>query len=1329
MSGAWRSEAHARQSAPLKKRTLALAFLLLVVALVAATLLVLRTRWAGERICALAAARAEAATGLPLAFRACRIDPLALELEAEGLRLGALETPVLVADLITARLAPIQALGGRIQLARVRAVHPRVVARVGDGPGGGACPPPFLEQVEVQRAEIEGGAIELAMPGGLRLAVDRIDVSARPEARTLRALASTVRHVRVDLALAGVRLEGLDERPITASRLAADVDAALDLSSAVVAGLDGEVGGVRVSAKGRIDELCKPVLDLAASAAGPFREVLALARIAEGADADGEVRAEARITGPAAHPRVAGTVRFEKTRVAWFTPGDARAEVKVVPGAIVVERLEWPYGGGRITARGKVGYRLPVPIDAEVDVDGVDLAEILERVSIAGSWVTVKLEGKGRVGGTLSPPVIAGTVTSEFRDLRALTRSWRAAPATERGVVEVKRGRLTTGIRVDEERMAFDAARITAGRGTSEVDAVARFTAAGGFSLRWRGQIDLDAMGSVAGVPMAGLAQVDGTIAAAPYGNPRVVARGTRVEGFRFDDLDLGNAAADLLYGPDFLLRAQDGQGVKGQTRYRGEGVLDLEPTPPRVVSSRFEAKGRLEDLLDAVRDYVPSTRILRGHAFGDAEVSGTATGPAGRLDGTFEGRLGTGMLFGRAFDSGRASGTLHAGVEARIDRAELRRGPGVVRWQGRWGFLPPIPWDIEVAFAGMPMDALELPGGAWTGSASGTATLKRSFEDPDVRFAANGDGVAVRGIGLGTVQVGGTIQGRRLLTTATSDALRLEGEATLEGRLPFRAKAELALDDVARLLPGGAPAGLKARVRGEATAEGELEALEEARARVRLDEIEAWHADFRVEAAGPVALTVSRGRVEVQDLVLRGPNTELRLSGSRAATGELDLAAAGSVDLRLLAGLVPDLRRPHGLLSLEAHVSGTVPEPVLVGAGRLDDAGFQLKATNVLFSEVRGELAFSQNRVLFEHLSAAVNGGRAGLKGELELASFVPVRLRVEAKLDEVPVAVPAWLPTTLSGRVEAAGTPEATTVKGRLHVVRSRYTANVDLEKSLLEFRRRAAPAPRAYDKAGEWLRFDLQVVVDGDARVENDLVAGDVRGELVLTGSLAAPGLVGTLSMAEGSKARFRGNEFALGHAVLEFTDRNKIEIAIDVHGESRVRDYQIFMHAFGPLADPQLTLTSAPALSQPDILTLLSLGFTRRDASTTAGVQGVATAAAAQALFSASGLDEQVKRFLPRGEVLRDFNVRITSEWSEQTGQVEPRAEFESWFLRDRLRLRYQAPLSGARGQRAQAELRLGRRTALQYQWDSDAGPDMQAGDHGVDLKLRWEWTDD
>jgi translocation and assembly module TamB len=299
---------------------------------------------------------------------------------------------------------------------------------------------------------------------------------------------------------------------------------------------------------------------------------------------------------------------------------------------------------------------------------------------------------------------------------------------------------------------------------------------------------------------------------------------------------------------------------------------------------------------------------------------------------------------------------------------------------------------------------------------------------------------------------------------------------------------------------------------------------------------------------------------------------------------------------------------------------------------------------------------------------------------------------------------------------------------LSGKLEVVRALYTERVDLEKNLLEFRRRVT-APKVFDRSGEWLRLDVALSLGGDLRVENDLVRGAVRGELNLAGTLAGFGLVGSVAMTPGSRATFRGNEFLLTHAVADFTDRRRIRAQLDVHGETQARDYQVFMHLFGPFDDPQLQLTSVPSLSQEDIITLLSIGITSRDTAASGGVYGAATAAAYQALFSASGLDEQVKRFLPRAGLIRDFTLRITSAYSEGAGQVVPRAEVES-KLGEQLRLRYQAPISGVAkgGQRAQMELKLGNHTSLQYQWDTD-NPDVSSGgDHGIDLRFRWEWSD-
>jgi translocation and assembly module TamB len=1319
----------------LKKRFVALAFLATVVALVAATVLVLRTPWAGDRVCALAAQRARAVLGLPLSFAACRFEPLAMEVRVEGVRLGPESAPVFAADAVGARLALVQALGGQVRLVRLDLVKPRVRASI---PGGGAsrrvCGPDLLSRVEVRELRIEEGSLDLALPGGLRIAAGRVDVRAQLGTRSLRSLSFRPR-TRVDLALADVRVEGVDDRPITSPRLAVGADVRMDLSGADLSALEGVVDGVTISARGSIRDLCAPVVDLSAKATGPFREVLALVRAYPDADAEGKVTLEAKVKGPMVSPTIGATVRGEHARVGWFRAGDFRGQLRLTPDldGLLVDAGEWPLPGALVRAKGKVGWprrergRI-VTLEAEVDTGGADLNDVLDAVGVDRAWVTVRLDGKGHVAGTLWPDLaLAAGASGEFRDLRAYSSFAKAVKPGTEPVIELKRGRFDVPLEIGEQGITWKGARATYGRGTVTVDAQTRFTSAGGFEARGSGALDLDLLGKLAGVPVGGLAEFEGRLGAAPYGNPHAVAH-ARAEGFRFLDVALGTCTAELDYGPDTNLRVRDAEGSYRHTSWRGDGVADLGTTPVQVRRMRLEAEGPAHDLVDAVQDWLPRVRPFRNALDGEVEVEVTAAGPATSLEATFDARMGEGAFYGRPFDAARTSGTIHEGREARFERAELRRGAGSVRMTGRYGFAAPFPWELDAAVAGLSLGDAGLPGGAaWSGSASGTIALRGSYEHPDVRFAANGDGVAIGGVTLGTLQAAGTVVEHDLVVTGGAEGLSFEGKALLEGRMPFQARADVALEDVARLVPGGAAANIRAKVKGEATAEGELAALDLVRARVRLDEVQAAHAEFKVRATEPAILTASRGRLELQPLTLVGPNTELRVSGSQAPSGALDLSATGTADLRLLAGLIPDLRRPHGQLAVEAHLTGTIDAPVLVGTGRLTDAGFQLKTTSVLLSDVAGALAFSQNRILFEELTGTVNGGRTRLRGEVELASLTPSRLRIEAVLDEVPLVVPGTLSAALSGRAEAAGTPDATTVTGRLHVVRARYTADTGLERNLLEVRRRPPPPSKPYDKAGEWLRFDLQVVVDGDVRLENDLASGPVRGELTLTGSLAAPGVVGSLSMTDGSRARFRGNEFVLSHAVLEFTERTRIEMAVDVHGQSQVREYQIFMHAFGPLGDPRLTLTSTPALSQPDIITLLSLGYTRRDTGAGVGVQGAATAAAAQALFSASGLDEQVRRFVPRSPLVRDFALRITSDWSESSGQVEPRAELESYLLENRLRLRYQAPLSGSRGQKAQAEVKLGKNAAVQYQWDND-NPDVATGDHGVDLKLRWEWND-
>jgi translocation and assembly module TamB len=1107
-------------------------------------------------------------------------------------------------------------------------------------------------------------------------------------------------------------------------RPAVDGEVALDFSDASLASVEATVDGARLGFRGQIRTLCNPVLDLTATVEGSLARLVAMA--GESAkDWDAQLKVQARVKGRPSAPEVSATVEFTGLGAGQVKLGAGRAEARLVGDRVVVDHLTLPFGGGTLKASGEVKLAAGVPIEATAQLEGVDLAEILERLSVPGAWITGRMTGTGHVSGTIWPPNLQLLVDSQMHNFRALTGPWRQARPTDQAMVEFAKGQVHVPFRITLDGLFFEKARIEVGRGALEADAEVYFETERGFQVRAAGEVDLAPLGHIAGLSWAGRGTITARVGAAPYGLPHAEAT-VRLEQFRFLDVDLGTVTGEVVHAADRVLRLSNLEAQRAGSTTRGWITVDLGATPVRLTGSRITAAGRVRDYLDAIADWLPGSRALRGVIDGRIEaMTLSASGPAEAPDIQFEGRLGPGQVLGRNFDRGLIAGAVLKAALVRFDRLELESGPGKVGAIGTWGFASPQPWDLTLSAAGVPAATLALPGGGWTGSVSGSAALAGSREKPRVRFALNGDSMAIRGASLGTIQLGGTIEEQRLLVTGGAEGMRFSGEARLDGRMPYQARVDLKADDAARFWPGGPPAGFRASVEGQATASGEMEAPRSARGTIELTRVTTTVGDFRVENAAPVVLRFEGERLDIEALEFRGPNTEFSIGGWMGGGLDLDLDAKGSLDLRFLAALAPALRRPHGRLTLEAHVGGTAEALELLGDGQVEEGGFQVRGTNAVVEGLTGGLSFSQNRVFFDGAEARINGGKATMSGEVELARMLPTRLRLEAQLEAVPLLLPSNLPVTLSGRLEAAGTLEETVVTGRLHVLRARYTENVDLEKSVLELRRRRAAAARSYDKAAEWLRFDLQLAVDGDVRIENDLASAGVRGELTLVGSLAAPGLIGSLSQTEGSRAMFRGNEFALSHAVVDFSERNRVEMGLDVHGESRVRDYQVFIHVFGSFTEPKLALTSSPPLSQPDIITLLSMGYTSRDTAASAGVQGMATAAAAQALISASGLDEQVRRFLPRGEVLQDLSVRVTSAYTEGTGQVEPRAEFESWLVKDRLKLRYQAPLSGARGQKAQAELRLGDHTAVQYQWDND-NPDVKTGDHGVDLRLRWEW---
>jgi translocation and assembly module TamB len=254
-------------------------------------------------------------------------------------------------------------------------------------------------------------------------------------------------------------------------------------------------------------------------------------------------------------------------------------------------------------------------------------------------------------------------------------------------------------------------------------------------------------------------------------------------------------------------------------------------------------------------------------------------------------------------------------------------------------------------------------------------------------------------------------------------------------------------------------------------------------------------------------------------------------------------------------------------------------------------------------------------------------------------------------------------------------------------------------------------------ADEKPTEWVRFDIDVATGKDVRIENNLARARLLGKVKLSGTNVKPTLIGAVEVGEGAQAFFRGNTFSVGRGVLQF---NGLWPTFDLSAQSQVRGYLVNVKAFGRLDDPKISLTAEPALSEADVLSLLTLGVTTRerfDGTSGAGL-------AAEALFSASGLDQQVQKFLSRNVGLKDQQVRFTTSFNEATGTAEPSVTWESKVVSDNFKIGVTQPVTG-RGTQAQAEYRFNPRVSARAQWDNQT-QNTSVGNPGVNLRFRFEW---
>jgi hypothetical protein len=276
------------------------------------------------------------------------------------------------------------------------------------------------------------------------------------------------------------------------------------------------------------------------------------------------------------------------------------------------------------------------------------------------------------------------------------------------------------------------------------------------------------------------------------------------------------------------------------------------------------------------------------------------------------------------------------------------------------------------------------------------------------------------------------------------------------------------------------------------------------------------------------------------------------RAAATLADGGALDATlTADSLPLRLLPApaAIRDLRgSAHG----ELRVSGTLEQPRLDGALRLEDAALLVVRTGTLIEAMSGRARIDDGRVVLEDVRGRAGDGTIALAGAMRIAGG-PRTLDVTMTADRAMLVNTDSATVVASARIRARGLPNLPTVDGAITLLSGRVHEDnftrarpVDLEKpewaGLVErvpwiraSRLRRPPSSRRADAP-----FRGTIVIDvtpGMTLIDEDSELSGA-GRLVLTGDSTGVHTSGAYRVEAGAYAQY-GEVMEVAGGVFSFS----------------------------------------------------------------------------------------------------------------------------------------------------------------------------------------------
>jgi translocation and assembly module TamB len=346
-----------------------------------------------------------------------------------------------------------------------------------------------------------------------------------------------------------------------------------------------------------------------------------------------------------------------------------------------------------------------------------------------------------------------------------------------------------------------------------------------------------------------------------------------------------------------------------------------------------------------------------------------------------------------------------------------------------------------------------------------------------------------------------------------------------------------------------------------------------------------------------PVSFFLTNGKLNFSTFTLKGKGGQLAFSSVANSKIPVDISLSGIFSLSLLHIFAPFLETLEGQTTINLKLKYGRGTTQMIGSAYIEDGYIKLPEIQHALESMKADILFNQDRIVLNAINGKFASGQLVGDGSIAFKGHRNIPLLLNLYLDNVNLNIPPqvntqgnanlkltgnWLPFTLSGEYqifdgeitkELSGSTEAT--------LDSPY--QIFLPQDL----RRKAISPIA---------LDLNLILKNQIKMKNSLIDGKLDGNLRVQGFPQTPALSGKVAFAVNSLIYFKDVQFRVRDSNIVFNGEAPPNPEIYLLANTDHRGYAIEMQVLGTASKPKFKLSSTPNLTEQEIISLLTLGYT-------------------------------------------------------------------------------------------------------------------------------------